>query len=195
MRERMNDRAVVDHDLLAEYDVRLDHDVLAEFGVGGEKHRLRRHQRHAGVERRVAQPLLYHGFGFGELLLGIDAAHVVLLGFDRDRVELVLARDRDRIGQIEFTFAIVVADPFQDRERMRAGKSWWSRTCAGQSLFAVAGIGFLADSRMSLSLAITSLPSPRRITRRNASTATAAPLADGARSRVSVSARMSGVSP
>ena len=111
MRERVDDRAVLDLHLLAEHHIGLDHDVFAEFGVGGEKHRLRRDQRDAGVERRLAQALLRDRFGFGELGFGVDAAHVVLLDFDRNRAQLHAARDLDRISQIEFVFAIVVADP------------------------------------------------------------------------------------
>ncbi len=117
MRERMDDGAVLDRHFLAEHHVGLDHDVLAEFGIGAEKHRLRRNQRDAGVERGLAQALLRDRFRFGELAFGVDAAHVVLLDFDRDRVELHAARDLDRIGQIKFALAIVVADPLQDGER------------------------------------------------------------------------------
>ena len=40
----------------------------------------------AGVERSLAQPLLQNGFGFGELRLGVDASHVILLDFDCDAV-------------------------------------------------------------------------------------------------------------
>ena len=113
----MDDRAVLHRDLLAEHHIGLDHHVLAEFGVGAEKHGLRRDQRDAGIERGVAQAPLRHRFRFGELAFGVDAAHVVLLDFDRDRAELHAARDLDRIGQIEFAFAIAVADPLQDGKR------------------------------------------------------------------------------
>ena len=59
---------------------------LPNLVSAAEKHRLRRHQRDAGVERRLPQPLLHDGLGFGELRLGVDAAHFVLLDFDRDRL-------------------------------------------------------------------------------------------------------------
>ena len=88
-----------------------------------KKHRLRRHHRDAGGKSCVAQPLLRHGFGFGELAFGIDAAHVVLLDFDRHRAKLHAARDFDRIGQIEFMFAVGVADLFQNGERAVAGEA------------------------------------------------------------------------
>ena len=81
MGEGVNDGAVFDRHFLAEYDVRLDHHVPAECGVRREKDRLRRDERHAGIERGLAQALLQNGFGFGELSFGVDTAHVVLLGF------------------------------------------------------------------------------------------------------------------
>src|SRR5262249_26751389 len=39
--------------------------------------------RRARLKRRHTQPTLQHSFGFGELHLGVDAAHVILRGFDR----------------------------------------------------------------------------------------------------------------
>ena len=84
--------------------------------------RVRRHQRHAGVERRLPQALLHDRFRRRELRLGVDAAHFVLRDFQRDRPQLHAARDRHRIGQIEFALAIVTADPFEDRQRRLAGE-------------------------------------------------------------------------
>ena len=110
-----------------------------------EEHRLRRDQRDAGVERRLAQARLRDRFGFGELGFGVDAAHVVLLGFDRNRAQLHAARDLDRIGQIEFVFAIVVADPLQDGERVFAGKRHDAAVAQIDFALAWAGIGLLAD--------------------------------------------------
>ena len=63
----MDHRAVGDGDAGADHHERLDGDVAAEGGVGGEIDRLRRDQRHAGIERGLAQPRLHHRFGFGEL--------------------------------------------------------------------------------------------------------------------------------
>ena len=145
MRERVNDGAVLDFHLLAEHHIGLDHDVLAEFGVGAEEHRLRRHQRHAGIERRLAQARLRDRFGFGELGFCVDAAHVVLLGFDRNRPQLHAARDLDRIGEIKFVFAIVVADPLQDGERVFAGKRHDAAVAQFDFALARAGIGLLAN--------------------------------------------------
>ena len=141
----MDDRAVLHRDLFAKHDIGLDHDVLAEFGVGAQKDRLRRNEGDAGVERGFAQALLRNRFRFGELALGIDAAHFVLLDFDRDRVELHVARDGDRIGQIIFALAIVGADPLQDGERLRAGERHDAAVAQIDGAFAGAGVGLLAN--------------------------------------------------
>ena len=82
-----------------------------------EKHRLRRDQGDAGLQRGGAQALLQHGLGFGELRLGVDPAHVVLPGFDRDRLQAHVAGDGNRIGEIEFALGIVIADAIEDGER------------------------------------------------------------------------------
>jgi hypothetical protein len=89
--------------------------VTPEFGVSREEDGFGSNQRDARIHRRLAQALLQCRFGFRELGLGVDAAHVILLGLDHDRLELHRSRDRDCIGQIEFAFAVVVADPLQDR--------------------------------------------------------------------------------
>ena len=115
-------RAVADRHVAAKDHIGFHNDVLAELGVGGEKHRLGRDQRDAGVEGCLAQAPLRYGFRFGKLSFGVDAAHVVLLDFDRHRAKRHAARDLDRIGQIEFGFSIVVADPFQDGKRSFPGK-------------------------------------------------------------------------
>src|SRR4249919_1214514 len=72
----MDDRAVLDGNLLAEHHVGLDDHVLAELGVGAEKHRLWRNERDAGLERRLAQALLCYALRFGELGFGVDAVAV-----------------------------------------------------------------------------------------------------------------------
>ncbi len=141
----MDDRAILHRDLFAEHDIGLDHDVLAEFGVRAQKNRLRRNEGDAGVERGLAQALLGHRFRFGELALGVDAAHFILLDFDRDRVELHVARDGDRIGQIEFALAIVRADPLQDGQRLRPGERHDAAVAKIDGAFAGAGIGLLAN--------------------------------------------------
>ena len=98
----------------AEHDIGLDRDVFAEFGVGLQEHRLRRDHGDAGIERGFAQFVLHGGLHCCEPRFGVDARDFFLADFDRDRVEPVRARDRDRIGQIEFLLGIVVADPLQN---------------------------------------------------------------------------------
>src|SRR6185312_8429666 len=78
VRERADHRAILHRHAGAKHDVRLDGDVFSELGVGREEYGVGRDECHAGLHRRRAQALLQHGFGFGELRLGVDAAHVVL---------------------------------------------------------------------------------------------------------------------
>ena len=111
MRERADHRIVLDRHALPEHHERLDHDVAAELGVGREEDGFRRDQGDARFHRRLAQPLLQRGFGLGELRPGVDAAHVVLLGLDHDRLQPHRPGDRDRVGEIVFALAIVIADP------------------------------------------------------------------------------------
>ena len=84
--ERVDHGIVVDRDSGPEHDERLHHHVATEFGIGREKHRFGCDQGHARIHRGLAQPLLQHGFGLGQLGLGIDAAHVILLGLDHNRL-------------------------------------------------------------------------------------------------------------
>ena len=75
-----------------EHDVGLDRDVAAELGVGREEHGFRRHQRDAGVERRLTQALLDLALRGRKLRLAVDAAHFVLHHFERDRLAAPCAR-------------------------------------------------------------------------------------------------------
>ncbi len=103
-----------DGDARPEYDIRLDGDVFfAELGVGGQKHGFRRDQGDARLHGGGAQALLQDGFGLGELRLGIDAAHVVLRGFDRDCLQAHIAGDGNRIAEIILAFGIGVADALE----------------------------------------------------------------------------------
>ena len=102
-------------------------------------------KRDAGIERRFAQALLRNGFRFGKLALGVDAAHFVLLDFDRDRVELHAACDLDRIGQIKFALAIAVTDPFQNGDRMHAGKRHDPAIAKTDRAFVSRSVGLFAN--------------------------------------------------
>ncbi len=86
---------------------------LAERGIGGEIDRLGRDHGHAGLERGLAQPRLHHAFGFGELGLGVDAAHFILAGFDHDRLQSHVPDDGHRIDQIILALAVGIADLFE----------------------------------------------------------------------------------
>ena len=131
---------------LAEHHIGLDHYVAAEFGIGGKKNRLRRDERDAGFERGLPQPALRRRFGFGELSLVVDAAHLVLLDFDRDRAQLHAARDFDRIGQIEFGFTIAVADLLDNRKRAIAGECHQPAVAQRDAALGGAGVGVFANS-------------------------------------------------
>ena len=110
----MDHSAVGDADAGADHHERLDRHVLAECGVGGKVDRFRRDHGHAGIECRLTQPRLHHRFGFGELGLGVDAAHFILAGFDHGGLQSKLAHDGDRVGEIILALAVGVADFFED---------------------------------------------------------------------------------
>src|SRR5262249_35711520 len=107
MRERADHRVVLDRYSRTDDDERLDHDVTTEPGVSREIDRLGGHQGYAGLHRVAPQTLLQHRFGFGELRLGVDASHVVLLGLDCDCLAPHGPGDGHGVGQIEFALAIV----------------------------------------------------------------------------------------
>ena len=90
---------------------------LPKRGIGGEIDRIGRDQGDAGLQRRLAQPRLHHGFGFGELGLGVDAAHFILAGFDHDRLQSQVPDDRNRVGQIILALAVGITDFFDDFQR------------------------------------------------------------------------------
>ena len=115
-------------------------------------HRLRRDHGDAGIERGGAQALLQDGFGFGELRLGIDPAHVVLPGFDRDGVEPHLAGDRDGVGQVEFAFGVVVADAVEDRERHVAAQRHQAGVAERDGALGRARVLVLADRHQRFAL-------------------------------------------
>ena len=90
----MDHRAVRDRHAGADHHERFDRDVVAERGVGGEIDRLGRDQGDAGLERGLAQPRLHDLLGFGELGLGVDAAHFILAGFDHDGLQSQVPDDQ-----------------------------------------------------------------------------------------------------
>ena len=141
----MDHRAVGDGDAGADHHERLDGDVVAEFGVGGEIDRVGRDQRHAGVERRLAQPRLHHGFGFRELRLGVDSTHFVLAGFNHDGLQSHISHDGHGIDQIILALAVGIADLVEDRQRLLAVERHHAGVAQRDLALRVAGIVLLAD--------------------------------------------------
>ena len=78
VREGVDHRTIFDHHARSEDDMRLDGDISADLGVGGEEHRLRRDQCRPIAHRLLAQPLLHHGLGLGELDAVVDPHHLFL---------------------------------------------------------------------------------------------------------------------
>ena len=112
----------------------------------------------------MTQALLRDRFGFGELALGVDAAHVVLLRFDRDRLERHVARNLDGIGQIEFLLAIRVANSLQDCERGLPGEGHEPAVAKIDRPLVRTCIGFLANGQ-ELAVFDDEPSIPRRIRR------------------------------
>ncbi len=164
MREGADRRAVGDRDARPEHHIRLDGDVLAEFGVGRQKYGVRRDHGDAGIEGCGAQALLQHGLGFGELRLGVDPAHVVLSGFDRDRLQAHIAGNGNRITEIVFAFGIGIADAIENGERLVAGKRHQTAIAQTDLAFRLIGIAVLAD-RQQFIAARQQPPVARRIRR------------------------------
>ena len=125
---------------------------LPKAGIGGEVHRLRRDHRHAGLERRLAQPRLHHLLGFGELGLGVDAAHFILAGFDHDGLQSQVPNDADRVGQIIFALAVGIADLFDDFERLAAVERHYAGIAERDRAFRGDGVGLLADRHQTVAL-------------------------------------------
>lgn len=147
MREGTDDRAVLHRHAGAEHDIRLDGDVAAEFGIARQKYGFRCDQSNASVHRLRAQTALQHRFGLRELRLGVDAAHVVLRGFDGDRLQSHRARDGNRVGQIKFALAVVIADSVEQRQRVFTGKRHQPAIAEADRALLRRCIFFLDDSR------------------------------------------------
>ena len=66
---------------------------------------------------RLAQAVLEHGFGSGELDAIIDALRFLLRHLDNRGTKTALPRQRDAIGEIEFVLRIGAAYGFEKVER------------------------------------------------------------------------------
>ena len=168
---------------------------LAEPGVGGEINRLGRDQRHAGVERRLAQPRLHHRFGFGELGLGVDAAHFILAGFDHDGLQSHVPDDGDGIDQIILALAVGIADPVEDLQRLAAVERHHAGIAQRDLALRWRRVGLFADRHQPVALDQQPAIAGRDRRRGNRARRAPRPFASGARSRAKVSAEISGVSP
>ena len=125
--------------------MRLDRDVLSEFGVGRQIHRFRRDHGYAGFKRRHAQALLQHSFGFGELHLCVDAAHVILRGFDRYGRQAHIAGNGHSVAEIVFAFGICIADAIENGERMLSIQRHQAAIAETDLAFFVRRIALLAN--------------------------------------------------
>ena len=136
---------VLDHHPRSEDNKWLHDHVASEPSIRRQENRFRRHQCHAPVQRRLAQALLEHGTGLGELGIGIDPAHIVLLSFDHGCLASHRPRDGHGIGEVIFAFAVIVADPLQDRQRGRTGECHQTAVTQSDRAFGWARIRFLTD--------------------------------------------------
>ena len=141
----MDHRAVGDRHTGTDHHKRLDRDIVAERGVGGEVNRLRRDHGDAGLERRLAQPRLHDLLGFGELGLGVDAAHFVLAGFDHDGLQSQFSNHSYRVGQIILALGVGVTDLFDDFQRPAAIERHHAGVAKRDRAFRRRGVGVLAD--------------------------------------------------
>ena len=118
---------------------------LAERCIRGEVDGFRRDHCYTGIERRLAQPRLHHGFRLGELRLGVDAAYFILAGLDHDGLQSQISHDADGIGQIILALAVGVADLLDDRERLAAVERHHAGIAQRDLAFRRTRVGLLAD--------------------------------------------------
>src|SRR5487761_594957 len=90
-----------------EHHKRTDDGVAAELGVGAEEDGLWRGEGDAGFHRGVAQTLLHHRFGIGELVARIDAQQLGGVAFGRATDEALAARQADDVGEILLALRVV----------------------------------------------------------------------------------------
>jgi hypothetical protein len=110
-------------------------------------------QRHAGIEGGLAQARLHHRFGFGELGLGVDAAHFVLAGLDHDGLQSHFISDGNGIDQIIFALAVGGADPVENFQRAAAVERHHAGIAQRLLALVFRGIGMFADCHQAAALA------------------------------------------
>ncbi len=102
--------------------------------------------------RRLAQPILHHGFGFRELGPGVDAAHFVLARFDHDRLQSQVSYDGNGVGEIVFALAVGIADFFDDFQRPAAIERHHAGIAEFDGPLGRAGVGLLTDRHQPVAL-------------------------------------------
>ncbi len=152
MGKRMDHGAVADRNAGTDHHERFDGHVVAEGGIRGEVDRIGRDHGDAGVERRLAQSRLHHLFGLGELGLGVDAAHLILAGFNHDGLPSQIPHDPDGVGQIVFALAVGIADPVDDRKRPAAVERHHAGIAERDRPFRSTGVGLFADRHQMIAL-------------------------------------------
>src|SRR6478752_6662736 len=145
VRECADRCAVLNGDARAKHDVRLDGYVFSEFGICRQIYSLRRDHGDACVEGRQPQALLQHRFRFSELHLGVDAAHVILRGFDRYCLQSHIAGDGNGVGEIIFALGIRIPYTREDGEGLFAGERHEAAIAEANLTLFVRGVALLPD--------------------------------------------------
>src|SRR6478735_7018083 len=145
VRECADRCAVLNGDARAKHDVRLDGYVFSEFGICRQIYSLRRDHGDACVEGRQPQALLQHRFRFSELHLGVDAAHVILRGFDRYCLQSHIAGDGNGVGEIIFALGIRIPYTREDGEGLFAGERHEAAIAEADLALFARGVALLPD--------------------------------------------------
>jgi len=114
--------------------------------------RLGRDHGHAGLERGVAQACLHDLLGFGELALGVDAAHFILAGLDHNGLQSQIPNDSDRVAQIIFALAVGIADLLDDVEGLAAVEGHHAGIAEGDRTFRGTGVGLFTNGHQPVAL-------------------------------------------
>ena len=99
-----------------------------------------------------AQPRLHDAFGFGELRLGVDAAHFVFAGFDHNGLQSQIPDNSDGIDQIIFALAVRIADPVENFQGVAAVERHHPGIAQRDLALFRAGVGLFADRDQPVAL-------------------------------------------
>ena len=148
----MDHRAIGDRDAGTDHHKGFDRHLVAERRIGGEVDGFRRDHRHAGLECCLAQPRLHDVLGFGELGLGVDAAHFILAGLDHNGLQSKLTNDANRVAQIILALAVGIPDFFDDFQRPAAVECHDAGIAEFCRAFGRRRVGVLADRHQPVTL-------------------------------------------